>query len=83
MQEWATQNHDAQMEMCEELERELNVPDYVMVLVHARHNRYLLPDNSHASLEAYIDVTRAALAADVHAYQAEVTAAELADAMMD
>jgi hypothetical protein len=49
-----------------------------MVRVYARHYWYLLPDNSYASLEAYIDAMRAALAADVRTYQAEVAAAEAA-----
>jgi hypothetical protein len=46
--------------------------------VHARRNWYLLPDNSYESLEAYINATRAALVADLHAYQAEVAAFEAA-----
>jgi hypothetical protein len=46
--------------------------------VHARRTWYLLTDNSYESLEAYIDATRAALVVDLHAYQAEVAAAEAA-----
>jgi hypothetical protein len=46
--------------------------------VHARRNWYLHPDDFYKSLEAYIDATRAALAADVRAYQAEVAAFEAA-----
>jgi hypothetical protein len=61
-----------------EIEREFRVPEGMMRRVHARRNWYLLPDNSYKSLEAYIDATRAALVADLHAYQAEVAAAEAA-----
>ena len=78
MQKWATDNHYEQMDMCIEIEREFRVPEGVMRRVHARRNWYLLPDNSYESLEAYIDATRAALVADVRAYQAEVAAAEAA-----
>ncbi len=49
-----------------------------MAHVHAHRTWYLLPDNSYESLEAYIDATRAALVADVRAYQAEVAAFEAA-----
>jgi hypothetical protein len=76
MQKCATDNHYEEMDMCIEVERELGVPDWLMARVHARRNWYLLPDNSYESLEANIDATRAALVADVRAYQAEVAAAE-------
>jgi hypothetical protein len=56
----------------------IGVSDWMMARVHARRNWYLLPDNSYESLEAYIDATRAALVADVRAYQAEVAAFESA-----
>jgi hypothetical protein len=78
MQKWAANNHYEQMDMCIEIEREFRVPEGVMRRVHARRNWYLLPDNSYECLEAYIDATRAALVADLHAYQAEVAASEAA-----
>jgi hypothetical protein len=49
-----------------------------MLRVQARCNWYLLPNNSYASLETYIHVTRAALTADMSVYQAEVAADEAA-----
>jgi hypothetical protein len=62
--------------MLMELEQELCVPEGVMRRVHARRNWYLTPDDAYASLEAYIDATRAALAADVRVYLAEVATEE-------
>jgi hypothetical protein len=78
MQKWVTETDCDVLDMCMEIERELQVPEGVMWCVHARRNWYLLPDNSYESLEANIDATRAALVADVHAYQAEVAAFEAA-----
>jgi hypothetical protein len=78
MKKWVTENDCDVLDMCMEIERELRVPEGVMLRVHARRNWYLLPDNSYESLEAYIDATRAALVADVRAYQAEVAAFEVA-----
>jgi hypothetical protein len=46
--------------------------------VHARRFWYLHPSAIHPTLEAYIDATRAALAADVRVYLAEVAAGEAA-----
>ena len=78
MQKWVTENDCDVLDMCVEIEREFRVPEGVMRRVHARRNWYILPDNSYESLEAYIDATRAALVADLHAYQAEVAAFEAA-----
>ena len=75
MYAWAF-NREAQADVCIEVGRARGVPDWLMARVHGRSNWYLLPDNSYESLEANIDATRAALVADVRAYQAEVAAAE-------
>jgi hypothetical protein len=76
MHQWAF-DVDAQADLREEVGRERCVPDCLMARVHARRNWYLRPNSAiYPSLEAYIDATRAALDADVLAYQAEVAAAE-------
>jgi hypothetical protein len=64
MQAWADDIYE-QTDRCVELEQHLRLPDGVMRRVHERRNWYLTPDDSHASLEAYIDATHAALTADV------------------
>jgi hypothetical protein len=60
------------------LQRTLDVDDALMKRVLRRGRWYLVPDTSYPTLQAYIDATHAALAADVRAYQAEVAAAEAA-----
>ena len=75
MHQWAV-DVDAQADLREEVGSERCVPDFLMARVHARRNWYLRPSAIYPSLEAYIDSTRAALDADVLAYQAEVAAAE-------
>jgi hypothetical protein len=77
MRQWAF-NIDEQADMCVELERELGVPDWLMARVHKRRLWYLHPSAIYPSLEAYVAATRAALFADVRAFQAEVAAAEAA-----
>ncbi len=77
MRQWAF-NTQEQVDMCVELERELDVPDWLMTRVHKRRRWYLHPSAIYPSLEAYIDATHAVLVADVRAYQAEVAAAEAA-----
>jgi hypothetical protein len=70
---------EAQADVCVELAIELHVPDWLMARVHGRRNCYLYPNTAiYPSLEAYIAASRAALVADVHAYQAEVAAFEAA-----
>jgi hypothetical protein len=61
---WAN-DVDAQAELREEVGRARCVPDWLLARVHR-------------TLADYIDATRAALDADVRAYQAEVAAAEAA-----
>ena len=73
MRQWAF-NIDEQADMCVELERELGVPDWLMARVHKRGLWYLHPSAIYPSLEAYVATTRAALVADVRAFQAEVAA---------
>jgi hypothetical protein len=77
IRQWAF-NTQEQVDMCVEVERELDVPDWLMARVHKRRFWYLHPSAIYPSLEAYIDATRAALVADVRVYQAEVAAAEAA-----
>jgi hypothetical protein len=77
MRQWVF-NTEEQADMCVELERELGVPDWLMARVHKMRRWYLLPSAIYPSLEAYTDAMRAALVADVRAYQAEVAAAEAA-----
>jgi hypothetical protein len=77
MHQWVFKPEE-QADMCVELERELGVPDWLMARVHKMRRWYLHPSIMYPSLEAYIDATRAALVADVRAYQAEVAAAEAA-----
>jgi hypothetical protein len=77
MRQWAF-NTEEQADMCVELERQLGVPDYVMARVHKMCRWYLHPSAIYPSLEANINATRAAIAADVRVYQAEVAAAEAA-----
>ena len=69
-----------QTEMCVEVEGILDgVDDALMTRVLRRRGWYLVPDASYPSLQAYIDASYAALAADVRAYQAEVAAAQAAE----
>ena len=77
MLQWAF-NAQEQVDLCVEVERELGVPDWLMARVHKRRFWYLHPSAIYPSLEAYIDVTHAALVADVRVYQAEVAAFEAA-----
>jgi hypothetical protein len=77
MRQWVF-NTDEQADMRVELERELGVPDWLMARVHKMRRWYLHPSAIYPSLEAYTDAMRAALVADVRAYQAEVAAAEAA-----
>ena len=58
----------------------LDVDEALMSRIHKRCGWYLVPDASYPTLEAYIDASYAALAADMRAYQAEVAAAEAASA---
>ena len=66
------------IDMCVEIESALDVPDWLMARVDARRRWYLTPDDSFASLDAYIDATYAAFNADVRACQAEVADEEAA-----
>jgi hypothetical protein len=78
MYAWAN-DEEEQIEMCVEVEGILDdVDDALMTRVPRRRGWYLVPDASYPSLQAYIDVSYAALAADVRAYKAEVAAAEAA-----
>jgi hypothetical protein len=78
MYEWAN-NEQEQIEMCVEVQGILDdVDDALMTRVLRRLGWYLVPDASYPSLQAYIDASYAALAADVRAYQAEAAAAEAA-----
>jgi hypothetical protein len=77
MRQWAF-NTQEQVDMCVELEHELDVPDWLMTRVHKRRRWYLHPSAIYPSLKAYIDATHAALVADVSEYQAEVAAAKAA-----
>jgi hypothetical protein len=54
------------------------VPDWLMLRVYARRRWYLCPDSFFCSLEEYIAASRAAPAADVRTYQAEVAVFESA-----
>jgi hypothetical protein len=69
-----------QIEMCVEVEGILDgVDDALMTRVLRRRGWYLVPNvSTYPTLQAYIDASYAALAADVRAYQAEVAAAEAA-----
>jgi hypothetical protein len=79
MYRWANDGEE-QMDMCVEVEGILDgVDDALMTRVLRRRGWYLVPNEStYPTLQAYIDASYAALAADVHAYQAEVAAAEAA-----
>jgi hypothetical protein len=61
--------------MCVEIERLLGLGDALMARIYSRRNWYLHPSDAYTSLETYTYATRAALVADVRAYQAEVAAA--------
>ena len=75
---WANNEH-AQAELREEVGRARGVPDWLLARVHRGRRWYLIPNvSAHPTLAAYIDATRAALDADVRAYQAEVAASEVA-----
>jgi hypothetical protein len=68
---WAN-DVDAQAELREEVGRARCVPDWLLARVHSCRKWYLIPNvSAHPTLAAYIDATRAALDADVRAYQAE------------
>ena len=76
-----TNDVDAQGDLREEVGRERCVPDWLLARVHRRRNWNLIPNvsgSAHPTIAAYIDATRAALDADVRAYQGEVAAAEAA-----
>jgi hypothetical protein len=78
MYAWANDIHE-QNAMCVEVQGILDsVDDALMTRVLRRRCWHLVPDASYPTLEAYIDASYAALAADVRAYQAEVAAAEAA-----
>ena len=78
MYAWAF-NREAQADVCIEVGRARGVPDWLMARVHGRRNWYLIPDvSTYPTLADYIDATRAALDADVRAYQAEDAAFEAA-----
>jgi hypothetical protein len=66
--------------MCVEVEGILDdVDDALMTRVLRRRGWYLVPNvSTYPNLQAYIDASYAALAADVCAYKAEVAAAEAA-----
>ena len=75
---WANNEH-AQAELREEVGRARGVPDWLLARVHRGRRWYLIPNvSAHPTLAAYIDATRAALDADVRAYQAEDAAFEAA-----
>jgi hypothetical protein len=79
MYDWA--NDEWQLiEMCVEVEGILDgVDDAHMTRVLRRRGWYLIPNlSTYPTLQAYLDASYAALAADVRAYQAEVAAAEAA-----
>ena len=71
MRAWTT-DADARAAMCLALCKELDVPDWLVARVHARRRWYLIPDVAYWSLAEYVAASRAALAADVRAYQIEV-----------
>jgi hypothetical protein len=78
MYAWAF-NREAQADVCIEVGRERCVPDWLMARVHGRRNWYLIPSvSTYPTIGNYIDATRAALDADVRAYQAEDAAFEAA-----
>jgi hypothetical protein len=77
MRQWAF-NTQEQVDMCVELEHELDVPDWLMTRVHKHLRWYLQPSAIYPSLEAYIDAMHATLVADVRTHQAEVAAAQAA-----
>jgi hypothetical protein len=71
MYAWANDEQE-QIEMCVEVEGILDDVDAaLMTRVLRRRGWYLVPDASYPSLQAYIDASYAALAADVRAYKAE------------
>jgi hypothetical protein len=76
MYAWANDGQEL-MDLREEAGRERCVPDWLLVRVHSRSNWYLVPNvSTYPTIADYIDATRAALDADVLAYQAEVATAE-------
>jgi hypothetical protein len=80
MNRWA--NDEWQLtEMCVEVEGILDgVDDALMTRVLRRRGWYLVPNlSTYPTLQAYIDASYAALAADVRAYQVEVAAAQAAE----
>ena len=80
MRRWANDEWQ-QTEMCVEVEGILDgVNDALMTRVLRRRCWYLVPNvSTYPTLQAYIDASYAALAADVRAYQAEVAAAQAAE----
>ena len=79
MRKWANDEWQ-QIEMCVEVEGILDgVDDALMTRVLRRRGWYLVPNvSTFPTLQAYINASYAALAADVRTYQAEVAAAEAA-----
>jgi hypothetical protein len=79
MKRWANDEWQ-QIEMCVEVEGILDgVDDVLMTRVLRRRGWYLVLNvSTYPTLQAYIDASYAALAADVRAYQAEVAAAKAA-----
>ena len=74
-----TNDVDAQEALREEVGRARGVPNWQLAHVHRSRDWYLTPNvSAHPTVAAYIDATRAALDADVRAYQAEVAASEVA-----
>jgi hypothetical protein len=80
MKRWANSGEE-QRDMCVEVEGILDgVDDVLMTRVLMRRGWYLVPNvSAYPTLQAYIDASYAALAADVCAYQAEVAAAQAAE----
>jgi hypothetical protein len=80
MYDWANSGEE-QRDVCVEVEGILEgVNDELMTRVLMRRGWYLVPNlSTYPTLQAYIDASYAALAADVRAYQAEVAAAQAAE----
>ena len=74
-----TNDVDAQAELRKEVGRARGAPNWQLAHVHRSRDWYLTPNvSAHPTLAAYIDATRAALDADVPAYQAKDAAFEAA-----
>ena len=75
-----TNDVDAQEELRKEVGRARGVPNWQLAHVHRSRDWYLTPNvSAHPTVAAYIDATRAALDAEVRAYQAKVAAIEAAE----